>query len=393
LPRLATDRNRELAEVSGLVGTELSRVYTFEHLGLAKVRHTIEPEIRYLFVPQTSRPIFNVTLPDCATLPPGRRRPGDNCDATAFSEGYLFDERDAINRRNFVSYGITTRLFGRGPTPAGTAAGQPQAKAPAPTGEGGAVPPEALPQGLPAATVPAPAGKGGTAPAPPREILRASILHGYDISRPLVAGSHQSDVDLGIRLTPLDYLGMSYGATVSFERNELLGQTVGFFVREPWWTPPSTLQSFQTPSTIGLSYRFIEKGVNRGLAAGSPEAVLGTNGIQELDASVYIRLGSYLGFAFLSRYDLNTTQLGGKTLGPHFLERDYLLHLVSRCNCWVLDAGVADKTNPDERLFRIQFTLVGLGSVGSGRGGPRNYVGFAPLADLGYQRPLGGAVY
>ncbi len=30
------------------------------------------------------------------------------------------------------------------------------------------------------------------------------------------------------------------------------------------------------------------------------------------------------------------------------MERDYLLRLISRCNCWVLEAGVADKFNPDE---------------------------------------------
>ena len=228
---------------------------------------------------------------------------------------------------------------------------------------------------------------------PPRELVLASILHGYVISRELVDGSHASDVDLGIRLSPLDYLGISYNATMSFERGQLLGQTVGMVLREPWWSPPSGSQSFQVPSGVGLSYRFIEKSVNSSLAANTPESLVTTNGLQELDASVYLRLGNYVGFTFLSRYDLNTTGTGSTAIGPHFLERDYLLHLISRCNCWVLDAGVADKTNPDERLFRVQFTLVGLGSFGSGRGQPRNYAGFAPLADLGYQRPLGGAVY
>ena len=82
------------------------------------------------------------------------------------------------------------------------------------------------------------------------------------------------------------------------------------------------------------------------------------------------------------------------TIGPHFLERDYALRLISRCNCWLLEAGVQDKSNPDERLFRVQFTLVGLGSFGRPpfRG---NYVGFAPLADIGFRRPgaAGGGGY
>jgi hypothetical protein len=95
-----------------------------------------------------------------------------------------------------------------------------------------------------------------------------------------------------------------------------------------------------------------------------------------------------VGFTFLARYDLQTTPATTTTaeVGPHFFERDYGIRLISRCNCWILEAGVADKSNPDERLFRIQFTLVGLGSFGKS---PltRNYVGFAGLSDIGFRRP------
>jgi hypothetical protein len=57
------------------------------------------------------------------------------------------------------------------------------------------------------------------------------------------------------------------------------------------------------------------------------------------------------------------------------------VRLISRCNCWVLQAGVSDKTNPDERLFRVQFTLFGLGSLGR-TPVPPGFVGFAPLAQM-----------
>src|SRR5439155_1589440 len=50
LPRLDTDRSRELAEVSGRTGTEFVRVFDFRHFGFEKFRHSIEPELRYLFV-------------------------------------------------------------------------------------------------------------------------------------------------------------------------------------------------------------------------------------------------------------------------------------------------------------------------------------------------------
>ena len=403
LPRLDGDRSRELAEVSGRTGTEFARVFDFHHFGFEKLRHTIEPELRYLFVPTAGRPIFDVPLPSCASLlPVARRRPGDNCDATLFSEGFLFDERDAINRRNFFSYGISTRLLARAPNAAEAAAHEAQRQATT-MPVGGARQPvevETLAQGLPAAAVPdfvgPPAPPSATAPAEaappaPRELARASIVHGYDVSRPIAGTSHASDTDLGLRLTPVDYLGLSYNATVNLEGSSIRGQAVGLFLREPWWTAPTLVRNYQTATTVGVSYRVVESSANRDVDVKGPEAaLLSTAGLREVDGSMYLRLGNYVGFTFLARYDLGNTP----TIGPHFLERDYALRLISRCNCWLLEAGVQDKFNPDERLFRVQFTLVGLGSFGRPpfRG---NYVGFAPLADIGFRRPgaAGGGGY
>ena len=397
-PRLDTDRTQEVAEVRGRTGTEFDRVFDFRHLGLEKVKHTIEPEVRYFFVPAVGRPIFDTRLPACSTLAARgqRTQPGSNCDATLFSEGYLFDERDAVNQRNFFSYGVTSRLLGRGASTAEIAAREEEGVAEEEVGPSasGPVDPDILPQGLSANALPSfvgpPAPRGGAGvPAVPaaRELVRASILHGYDVSRELVAASHQSDVDLGLRVTPLDYLGLSYNTTVSLADSVVRGLSVGGFVREPWWQATPGTRSFQSPSTLGISYRFIEKNVNQGVGPDSGDSrLLASNGVNELDGSLYLRLGDYLGFTYLSRYDLGTTP----TTGPHFLERDYLLRIISRCNCWLVEAGVADKTNPDERLFRVQLTLVGLGSFGRSPQN-RNYVGFNPLAGLGFRTPASSA--
>jgi hypothetical protein len=186
-------------------------------------------------------------------------------------------------------------------------------------------------------------------------------------------------------VTPVDWLGMTYNTTVSAEQRKVRGLSAGLFVRDPTWAPP-TPRSFQSATTFALSYRFIEKSVNRDLEPGSAESLLlATQGVNEVDGSIYLRLGNYMGFVFRARYDLSTTELFPTgELGPHFLERDYFFRLISRCNCWVLEAGLADKFNPDERSFRIQFTLVGLGSFGRSPLN-QNYVGFAPLAGLGYR--------
>ena len=372
-------------------------MFTFRHLGFEKLKHTIEPEVQYLFVPQVSRPVFDI--PRCGTV--SNPRPGVNCSqgATLFSEGFLFDERDAIDRRNFVSYGFTTRLLGRGATSAD--AGEPE-KAPA---AGAPVDPDALAQGLSADALPGtgaqPAAVAGAGPptGPSRELLRASIVQGFDVSRQLVGPSHLSDVDVGFRASPVDYLSLSYNTTVNLEHPAIRGVAVGTVLREPWWTPPTQRLNYQSPSSIGISYRFVEQNVNQGIHHNPTENVLfETSGVNEVDGSVYLRLGDYLGFTFLSRYDLNSTTTVSDnkttTLGPHFLERDYLLRLISRCNCWVLEAGVADKTNPDERLFRFQLTLLGLGAFGSNPA-THNYVGPPGLPQTGLRRPaaVGGGAY
>src|SRR5262249_23741530 len=197
----------------------------------------------------------------CQRLPGGT--PGPLCPVQLFGTAYDFDERDAVNQRNFFSYGLTSRLLGRPATPSEAAAHQIEASAPPP------VDPETLPHGLSAAPVPAvvgpppPAAPGAPAPLPAaRELARVSILHGYDVSRPLVGDSHASDIDFGLRLTPLDYLGFSYNTTVSAQEGALRGTNVGLLVREPWWHPPSVMHNFQNPSSLGISYRFVEKDVN-----------------------------------------------------------------------------------------------------------------------------------
>jgi LPS-assembly protein len=370
VPDLDGTHTREIGDVHGRIATEISRVFDFPHLGLEKLRHSIEPEVQYLFVPQVDQQLF--TRQEC------RRSPADPAgrECRAFlSRGYLFDELDAINRRNFVSYGITTRLLGRG-----AVTSDPNTKVEVQEQEDDFVgPPEAM-----AATPP---------PQPTRELLRASILHGYDVSRKIVDDSHLTDVDLGLRFTPADFLGLSYNATWDFADNDVVGQTVGVVLREPWWTPPPG-NTFQGPTTIGVAYNFVKDNVNN-IPGIPPGAGFFNAGTEDLSGSIYLRLGNYVGFTFVSRYDLD----GGfivdenrqvKLVGPGFLERSYLLRLISRCNCWAVDFGVSDRTNPDERVFRLQVSLLGLGTFGRANSG--NYVGLAPLQNLGLRRPpaLGG---
>src|SRR5439155_1319294 len=232
------------------------------------------------------------------------------------------------------SYGLTTRLLGRGPT----AAESPAAAAPAPV----PVDPETLPQGLSAGALPdfvgppvPPAAAGGAPPAAaaPRELVRASILHGYDLSRALVGNSHASDIDLGVRLTPLDYLGFTYNTTVSVEQREIRGLSTGIFMREPWWTPPNIVRNFQSPTTIGLSYRFVQSDVNRSAPSPAVESPpFNSDGVNELHGPLYLRLAGGLGTRLLP-----LTRITNKHLLPVF-DRPMIFYPIQT----LINAGITD---------------------------------------------------
>jgi hypothetical protein len=340
LDRLDRYHDRPSAEVHAEIGTRLARTYDFDRFGVDRLRHTIEPTVKFLYVPPVGRQEARFRLPSCASLPEGRRAPGLTCNGQLFSAGYLFDEDDAINRRTFLSYGITTRLFAR-------------------------------------PVRPTPEASNGKAPVPeaPREVLRAEVLHGVDTSRTLTNGRRTSDLDLGLRFTPSASLGLAYRTTLDVETGGVLAQSIGLAVREP--TDPTPWALGQSPSGLRIGYRFVDPDANSGL--GLPESRLFRNrnsGLEEVSAAAYLRLGRYMGISLLARYDL-----ADQFEGPHFLERSLVWRLLSRCNCWVLDVGVTDQYDTQEQIVRVQFTLVGLGAVG-GRPTLRNYVGVGELGPV-----------
>src|SRR5262245_5310557 len=124
LPPLDRTHLRGVPEVRAHLGTEVSRVFDFNHLGLQKLRHSFEPILSYLYVPPNNQELGQATLRSCSKVACFKFNKkgecvqpnpdyGVFCNATLSSRGYLFDDLDAINRRSFVSYGFTMRLLGR----------------------------------------------------------------------------------------------------------------------------------------------------------------------------------------------------------------------------------------------------------------------------------------
>src|SRR4029453_11276277 len=275
LPPLDPTHLRGIPEVRGRLSTEIARVYDFPHLGLQKLRHSIEPLVNYLYVPKIDQDLGRTDLractqPACLKFSKDGTRclvPNPNygvfCNSTLFSRGYLFDELDAINKRNFFSYGFTTRLLGRyggaaEPTPSPATSDtdneeewEDGSEENGPVGVG-----EELAGGGVASRKPTPAAPAVKA-APTKELLRFTALHGFDVSRDINTDSHQANLDLGLRLTPLDYLSFTYEASADVAGGARDAQSVSLSLREPNWVA-SPRNVYQSPSMLMLSYRFVE---------------------------------------------------------------------------------------------------------------------------------------
>jgi LPS-assembly protein len=198
LPR---NQSRELFEASAGVGTSFNRIYPFHWFGLQKLKHTLEPEITYLYVPSVSQ----------GDLP-------------------LFDGVDRVNRRNLVTYGLVSRVLGRFSDPttdprAGAAGDQP----------------------IPAAAI--------------RELGRLSLMQSYDVSRsigPLKPGrqiDHFSDIDFGGRVNPSEALSVRFHTTYDVANSAITAAKVGFFVEDPRDLRPQRVR-LSTRTSAGVSYRF-----------------------------------------------------------------------------------------------------------------------------------------
>ncbi|MGH7823314.1 MAG: LPS-assembly protein LptD, partial [Candidatus Binatia bacterium] len=81
---ISTSPTRELFIAGADIGTELNRVFVVDGENVEKLKHTIEPGVEYLYVPEV----------DQDDLP-------------------FYDFTDRINQRNLVTYGVKTRLLAK----------------------------------------------------------------------------------------------------------------------------------------------------------------------------------------------------------------------------------------------------------------------------------------
>jgi LPS-assembly protein len=274
---LPEDRSRETVQLGADVNTILNRVYPVHLLGLEKVKHTVEPEIQYLYIPSISQ----------GDLP-------------------LLDGVDRINRRNMLTYGVTSRLIGRFSE-----------------SETGA--------------------HAAPSDSPIRELARISLMQSFDVSReiqslpPAGANDHFSDVDIDGRVNPGRALSLRFHLNYDTGGNSFSATRIGLFIQDPrLFRPRGERPLLETRTSAGVSYRFL---------AGSA--------LQEIDSNLVVRLTDWVGFLYSGRYDV---------VNNRFLDNFFGVRLVSLCDCWALDFAVVNRSNPHEVGAQAQLTLVGFGS-------------------------------
>jgi LPS-assembly protein len=221
----------------------------------------------------------------------------------------LFDGLDRVNQRSLLTYGFASRLLAR--------------------------------------TASAPADSAAHAlRAPVYEVARLSIAQSYDFERVIdpVAGrgnaDHFSDIDFALRVNPSRSTVVRIRSSYDTSAADISTATVGIRLQEPHRATEAdeSRPRLTTRNSFSVAYRFIT-----------------ANLLQQLESSTVVRLTDRIGALYSTRYDITENR---------FLENHFGFRYISACDCWSIDIGVTDKSNPNETEVRAQLTLVGLGSTG-----------------------------
>jgi LPS-assembly protein len=305
----SSDRNvsRELVEIRGNVGTAMSRVFQWNTLGLSRVKHVIEPELSYLFVPSI----------DQSRIP-------------------IMDGVDRVRRRNVVTFGVTNRFSGKSLSPLAD--------------------PESLRQ-----VEPLNVAMGGDA----RDMGSLRFALSYDVDKERKGGDTFSDLDMNLILTPTNYISFHLDAGVDPGPWDLSQARASISFSDP--RPLTRLYldpDFNRPNSFNIGYHYLSRGINGFLAdnanidcidnpldPGCPSVVNKTT-VGNLVLGGLYHLTDHLLTHVNTTYDARENR---------FLNVRAAVKLLSRCECWTLTLGLQRDINPDKTSFNIAVGLLGLG--------------------------------
>ena len=314
-PVQSSDRNlsRELVEIRGNVGTSLSRIFGFDHFGLSRIKHVVEPELSYLFVPRI----------DQGHIP-------------------IMDNIDRINRRNVLTFALTNRLWGK--TSRGIA--------PADNGQT-----ELLSSGLLG------------------DVQRMGSLRlalSYDIDQERKGGDSLSDLDINLRLTPLSYIDVAFDGGINPGPWQISQARLALSLTDPRPMLRRTLDpDFNRPNSVSFSYHYLRRGPNSFLAddanidVDSPvDCVVAPDDPRCARKDTVGNIGGNLLFHLTDNLLVNVNSTYDAR-DSRFLGFRVLTKFLSFCECWTVTFGVRRTVNPANTSFSVDFSLLGLGNTRS----------------------------
>ena len=300
--------SRELVEIRGDLNTAVSRVFAVNSLGLTQIKHVLEPQISYLFVPSVNQ---------------------DNIP--------IMDNVDRVNRRNIMTFALNNRLWGKSPSVLADQYLDSSTEYLSPTATGDV-----------------------------REFASFRMALSYDLDKQSNASDSLSDLDFGLRLTPTPYLNFNVDGGVNttgpFDFTQLLASVA---ITDPRPIFRRSLDAdFNRPNAYGLSFHFLRRGPNSFLAddanANSDLCVTTPsnpnckkNTVGNINNSLLYRVTDNVLFNFTSTYDVRDSRFIGFRTVTKFL---------SFCECWTVTFGVRHDVNPAKTSYSVDFSLLGLGS-------------------------------
>lgn len=308
-PVNSSDHNvsRELVEIRGNLNTAASRIFAVDSLGLKQVKHVIEPELSYLFIPRVNQ-----------------------------NDIPLMDSVDRVNRRNLLTFALNNRLWGKsaGPLADQIRDSSTEYLSPVVTGD-------------------------------VREMASFRMALSYDIDKERKGGDSLTDLDFRLRLTPAPFLDFALDGGLNPGPWEFTQALAAVSVTDPRPLFRRSLDAdFNRPNSFGLSYHFLRRGPNSFLAdnanadvdlciATPNEPSCKKDTVGNLNNNLLYHLTDNLLFNFSSTYDIRDSRFIGFRAITKFM---------SFCECWTVTFGVSQTVNPDKTSFSVNFSLLGLGN-------------------------------
>jgi len=329
---LPDSSDRVLPGFSAEASTILEKVYTVEEgnplkyiaeLGargrggeLKRIKHTLEPSLRYRFVPQVGQ-----------------------------LDNPQFDSYDRLPKRNVATYALMQRFYGRfegrdqnvygieETTPEAADLGVLSTRTPID---------QAFDLGMPSSSDGFYRNAAGVRP----ELFNFAVAQTYDIDTAkdkdeieLQTGESLdpfSDVSFRSNLIPNEYFRLNAGASIGADTRDFSGYDIGSQFLD------------KRGDQLRLRLSFTD----------------GSSGpVRQAEHSLELRVTDRLKLGFYGRYD---------DVKKDFLEKKVGFRLNSSCRCWILDVDVWDRVNPDQSMLQFTLTLNGVTQLGSNLFSRRN---------------------